>query len=173
MGTTDAEEPVNKTTCPDCGKNIVGRRYPIEPLAEFMGHAPSARTVNVSGQTWTAALCHGFTRRTVDRIAGEQRFHPAEVWPEIIGHDIEDAEVECADDDCTRRFVPSRAGHKFCSRTCSTRRPKREWKNNRYRNDPEYREAAKAKVRKHQAEVAEYRARYMRSWRARKRAEAA
>ena len=163
---------MNKIACPDCGVTVVEcRRYRLEPLAEFMRLTMSQTCIEVriSGSSQKQALCHGVTRRIVDRIAAELRVHPAEIWPEVVDHDIEDAEVECADADCTQRFVPSRAGHVFCSRTCCQRRKKREHRRREYQ-DPVFREAFKAKVAAHYQEVKGYRTAQMRRYRARKRA---
>lgn len=144
---------VTKVVCPGCGVTVVEcRRYRLEPLAEFMRMSVNAVCieVNVSGTTLRAARCHGITRRLVDRIAGQLKCHPAEIWPEVIDHDIEDHTALC--EECAEPFVPSRKGHRFCSERCSHRRRSRTYVRRRLEIDPNYREARAEYGRRYRAE---------------------
>lgn len=110
--------------CPTCDKRIVDkRRYPVEPLCSWLGMSLSQAclTVGLSGSTQKAARCHGLSRQSVDTVSAKLRVHPSEIWPEVVDHDIEDHQVECAADNCTVRFMPAYPWQKFCSTRCRRR----------------------------------------------------
>lgn len=115
---------MSKVVCPGCGVTIVEcRRYRLEALADYLQMTMSAACIQarISGSTQKQALCHGITRHVAERIAGELIAHPSEIWPEVVDHDIEDHEVECAADNCTVRFMPAYPWQKFCSTRCRRR----------------------------------------------------
>lgn len=143
---------MSKVVCPDCGSNIVAcRRYPLEAFAEFMDITiPAAcRMLSITGSTEKGPRCHGLTRQKADKAAALVREHTATIWPEVVDHDIEDTLVECEKPGCTTRFVPSRKGHRFCSKSCNmwnARANERKAKRERYATDPEYRARRRAEA---------------------------
>ena len=147
---------MNKAVCPDCGVRMVEcRRYRLEPLAAFMRMTMSQTCIEVrlAGSTQKRGLCHGITRRVVDRIAAELKEHPAVIWPEIVDHDIEDTTLVCAADGCEERFVPHPRAtrQKFCSKGCCRRHNDKV----AYHAKPDWRARRLAKARRWHAENAE------------------
>jgi len=152
---------MSRTTCPDCGKGILGvRRYHPDALASTLGVSLNAACVaaGVSGTTQQDARCHGFTRELADRVAVTLGYHPYEVWPDMADHDLEDATVACLE--CGNRFVPTRKGHVYCTYACGRRRRERDRRRERWATDPEWRaKCLAANAARYQAEK-NYRARY-------------
>lgn len=146
-----------RTTCPDCGKGILGtRRYHPNALAAALGMSVNAACVagGVSGSTQKDARCHGFTRNFADRLAVKAGYHPYEVWPEMADHDHEDATVPCAE--CGDRFAPTRKGHIYCTPQCGKRRHSRERMRRLYWSDPEHRRQRLEARQRLYAESTEY-----------------
>lgn len=167
-------------TCPGCDKRIRPmRRYPIGPLAAFVGLSPgqTCRHVGLAGSTAKAARCHGLTRQSIETVAAKIAAHPAEIWPEVIDHDIEDASRVCAGDDCMERFIPDKNGHqRYCSARC---RGRAQGRRRRSRPSQQVKAAQRiaawrqANAEEHREYQRRYQRRYMRIWRAKKRAEEA
>lgn len=133
------------------------RRYALEPLADAMAMSLDAacKQLGVSGSTQQEYRQRGVTVRVADRLACQAGFHPALIWPTWHDDALADAEVECAADDCTTRFVPNNPRQRYCQERCY----KRQWQRDRYRNDPEWREHKRAQKARYNAETAEYRRR--------------
>lgn len=102
-------------------------RYPLQPLADLVGCplAELGRRLGVSGSTWRNYRDRGVSFDVADRLATRAGFHPANVWPEWTDALVEGCEQPCAAPDCDVRFVPTRAGHVYCSATCRRRIAKR------------------------------------------------
>jgi hypothetical protein len=138
------------------------KRYPVEPLLALSGLSLSAllgRRTN--GTEYRRIRDEGLTELWADRCAVAAGFVPWQVWPEWLDDSIARCEVECADEGCPTRFLPSRAGHRFCSSACSNRRRQRLL----YRADPEFRAARRAANAAYQQDsrrsvLAKQRARY-------------
>jgi hypothetical protein len=145
-------------------------RYPFEPLAAAMrlsGHQAS-KTLGLSGRTQQSYRRDGMSERVADRLAVKAGLHPFEVWPEMVGHQIEAASVVCADESCGGPFVPERSNQRYCSPACRKRASDRRT----YRSDPARRAKKRAGRRAYYAENAEYeRSRERRRYRARIEAE--
>jgi lambda repressor-like predicted transcriptional regulator len=124
---------------------MTGRYYPLEALvaASGLSEAALARRVGLSGTTLKNARVRGLREDAADRYAIRAGLVPWLVWSDWL----EDTEVECADERCQARFVPSRVGHRFCSRRCQQRFNRRE----RYRSDPDFAERCKEADREYQA----------------------
>lgn len=103
------------------------RRYPLADLLAASGltEAALSRRARLSGTTLKQARERGFTADAADRYAIRLGLHPFEVWPELADHWLEDAEVECATEGCTNRFVVNAArggqNRRFCSSSCRSK----------------------------------------------------
>lgn len=132
----------------------MSRRYPLEALVVASGLSEHQLSVKVGlkGTTLRNARTDGLIERAADRYAVRAGLHPFEVWPEMAEHQLEDTSTECAAPDCARRFIPTRSGHRFCSRRCGDRTTARI----RYRADSELAERKRAARRRYYAEAGDY-----------------
>lgn len=133
------------------------RRFSITPLVEALNLEPGAsvsRALGVSGTRLASFAEFGVDERTAERLAVRAGFVPYLIWPELMDQAIADLEKVCAADDCDERFVPPlRQPYKrFCTARCKTRQQRRD----QYRNDPVFREKAKASMRRYYAETREW-----------------
>lgn len=103
-----------------------------------MTEATLTRHVRMSGATLKKARSEGLTEAQAERYATRLALFPVEVWTDWL----QVACVECGD-----AFVPSRKGHRFCSQRCSKRRWDRDAKRRRYREDPEFAAAERARAK--------------------------
>lgn len=126
------------------------RRYSLQALVERSGmsEAALARAVGLSGSTLKRAREEGFIESAADRYAVRAGLHPHEVWD----HWLEGAEQPCAAEDCASTFIPTRPGHRYCSRGCRDRVGERR----RYRSNPVLAERRRASRRAYYAENGDY-----------------
>jgi lambda repressor-like predicted transcriptional regulator len=125
------------------------KRYPVDVLTELSGMSASAlcRKAGVSSSTIAKSRSrHGLTEEMAERLAVAAGFLPYLIWPEWLEDVIEDCSVECADERCHTRFVPSRRNNIYCSPGCTSRASARAYSRRR-REDPAVRaeEAQRAK----------------------------
>lgn len=103
-------------------------RYPLVALVEASGLSETAlaRRVGWSGTTLRGVRDGGLTERMADRSAVRLGLVPWLIWPTWLI----DAEVDCANDRCDRRFVPVVGHQRFCRAACrnsfNERRGRRE-----------------------------------------------
>ena len=147
-------------------------RYPVEPALELSGMSAIGLSRHAGlhpSAVQKARSRGGFTEAMADRVATSIGHLPWSIWPQWLDDVIADCEVECADDRCSERFVPKRAGHRFCSPRCQRRRTDREWRRAKYQIDPAYRAKKLAEVRERRADP-RYR-KYEKGWQRRYYAE--
>lgn len=150
------------------------RRYPLANLMAASGltEAALARKVGLSGSTLKYVRENGLAEVSADRYAVRAGLHPHTVWPEMVGHVLDEVQVACASTDCGELFVPrdGRGQQRYCSARCrqreSTRRYRateggaesaRRVRRTYYWSDPRIREreaAMKAKPSARRAEAA-------------------
>jgi hypothetical protein len=121
-----------------------GKRYPLSALVEACGlsEAATARLCGLSGSTLQNARRHGLIEKSADRYACRAGLVPWLIWSDWL----DDLEVECANDRCETRFVPSRKGHRFCTTDCYGRQYDRDKARERYRADAEFAAAERARA---------------------------
>lgn len=146
------------------------RRYPLQALVSASGLSEAAlgRKIGLTGTPLIKARELGLVEARADRAAVLCGLTPWLVWPEWL----EDAEVECAERSCTNRFVPSRKGHRFCSKRCCNREVQRERFRLLYATDPAFAERERQRRLQGYAECADYERARQRRYRQRKKAAA-
>lgn len=155
-------------------------RYPVQDLLDLTGLSIGqvSRRLGISGAERARLLEIGFTDYMAEKAATSYGWHPFEVWPQLAEDRIEASMLECADERCGNRFVPSRKGQRFCTVKCGRRSWDREAKRRRYAEDAEFAEAERERARAYRAQAArairirqlQYRTRKAEALRARKRA---
>lgn len=137
----------------------MSRYYPLCALVAASGLSEAAlgRSVGLSGTTLKNARERGLREDAADRYACRAGLVPWLVWPDWL----EDVEQECDARSCTRRFVPVRSNHRYCSHRCAVREGARR----RYQEDVEFRAKKQAAIRAYReeskrAQLAKKKARY-------------
>lgn len=127
-------------------------RYPLAPFFALTGWTMTQvrQVAPCGGDEYQRRLREGVSERIADRLATAAGLHPFEVWPEMADMQARDVSRPC--DECGVLFIPTRNGHRFCSRNCRDRRHERT----KYRSDPEFRARKRAARRGYYAQVAEY-----------------
>ncbi len=130
----------------------MARRYPIEPLIAKTGLTPRQfmDEARMSGTAMRRAEEDGLDADQADRYA--MRFHwlPYEVWPDYGP----DATKICKG--CDKEFDPKRSDQKFHNRECGKLWNQREWRRQKYANDPEFAERIREQRRTYYAECGDY-----------------
>lgn len=127
------------------------RRYPLEPLMRAAGISTMVQlraSFPMNGATYRQVLDEGLSEVQADRWAVRLGLLPCNVWPEWL----EAAAVDCAAEDCAVRFVPSRPGHRFCSKRCRERVGQRQ----RYQSDEVTRARRLEQSARYYAEAGDY-----------------
>jgi hypothetical protein len=156
---------MTNSPCPECGKSIVDcHRYSYDAAKDYTGWSGREMRLrlSLSGGQWSGARCHGFTRRVADRIAAIVGEHPSAIWPEVVDHDIEDAQTCCVE--CGDHFMPPRLGTKYCSATCRNRRKARDYQRRRRAADADYRERNRQYQAAYRQQYGDYTRAYGRRW---------
>lgn len=75
------------------------RRYPLEPLARAAGRTVSAilKEHGVGGSCYQDWIERGVAEPTADALAVRYGHHPFDIWPEMLDHNLADAEAPEAD----------------------------------------------------------------------------
>lgn len=123
------------------------KRYRLSLLVKASGlsEAALAREVGLSGTSLKWAREIGLVEAAADRYAVRAGLVPWLVWPDWL----DDLELVCADLKCSRMFVPSRKGQRYCTVKCGRRAWDREDKRRRYAEDPEFAAAGREKARQY------------------------
>lgn len=136
-------------------------RYPLDPLFALMGETPHAacKILRLAGRTQKEYRRDGVTAKVADRMAVRAGFHPYEVWPEMVDHDIAATAKDCAG--CGEPYNTSDSRRRYCTPECRQRARWRRVDANRRRRDPE---KAKARKQAWAQESTEYLRGYKRRW---------
>lgn len=134
----------------------MSRYYPLDALvaASGLSEAALARSVGLSGTTLKNARERGLREDAADRYAVRAGFAALEVWPDF-------GQAECPE--CSRLFVQTRKGHRYCSTRCYQNEYQRQWRARREAVDPDF-------LRKRREGTAQWRERSRRGKRLKDRA---
>lgn len=137
----------------------MSRRYELEPLLRAAGGISLKRlqqTVGFNGPTYRNVRDRGLTPDQADRYAVRLGLHPFEVWPELLDHQIVDAQRSCAATGCANTFMPHAGkggqNRRYCSDPCRARESMR-----RHRATPHGREANRRYLASYRAYLRERR----------------
>jgi lambda repressor-like predicted transcriptional regulator len=141
---------------------VAPMRYPLEPFFKLTGW--TMRQVSIASGTshpnateYRARVERGVTALVADRLAIKAGLHPAEIWPTWWDDTPPSPGKPC--EECGTEFQPTRAGHRYCRKTCSQVAAQR-----RRRQTPEGRELTRANRRRFYAQTAEYERRRRRAY---------
>jgi ribosomal protein S27AE len=97
----------------------------------------ACKRLGIRGSTVVEYRDRGMSDYVAERLALKAGLHPYEVWPEMADARVQELERSC--EECGASFVPTRAGHRYCSTRCGQRVWNRAYQRRRYWSDPEYR----------------------------------